>query len=169
MKYIKKMTGKINKILILLVLLLVSVKSNAQISKAEIRVTGLTCSMCSNAVNKKLKSLVEVETVNIDLNTNTFIVILKKNNTVSPLIFKESIEKAGFFIGSLVHTTTTETISKKQYVKVDYTKSSSHIIQIQILDKGYVTNKEFKKILKSLKYIVSYYLNNEIDFHFKIA
>jgi copper chaperone CopZ len=67
-------------------------KSFAQISKAEIA-TGLTCSMCSNAINKQLKTLPEVVTVETDLNTNTFTVTLKEGD-LSPKVFKEKV--AGF-------------------------------------------------------------------------
>lgn len=70
--------------------------SSAQITKAEIIATGLTCSMCSNAINKQLKSLSEVDSVATDLNTNTFTVFFKNNNTVQPRTLKESVEKAGF-------------------------------------------------------------------------
>ena len=38
------------KILILTVVLFVSVLVNAQITKAELTATGLTCSMCSKAI-----------------------------------------------------------------------------------------------------------------------
>jgi copper chaperone CopZ len=55
-------------------------KSFAQISKAEIIATGLTCSMCSNAINKQLKTLPEVVTVETDLNTNTFTVTREGND-----------------------------------------------------------------------------------------
>jgi len=48
--------------------------ANAQITKVEIMATGLTCSMCSNAINKQLKTIDEVENVDIDLNKNLFIV-----------------------------------------------------------------------------------------------
>jgi copper chaperone CopZ len=64
--------------------------------------TGLTCSMCSNAINKQLKTIDEVENVDIDLNKNLFIVRLKNNNTLSPKTFKDKVEKAGFFVGSMV-------------------------------------------------------------------
>ena len=66
--------------------LITSVKSYSQISKAEIIATGLTCSMCSNAINKQLKKLVEVDSVTTDLNTNTFVVYLKKDNKLIKMI-----------------------------------------------------------------------------------
>ncbi len=160
---------KINNTYLLLaaVVMLVSTNTYAQISKAEIRATGLTCSMCSNAINKQLKSLPEVVNVETDLNTNTFTVTLAEGNTLSPKVFKEKVEKAGFFIGSLVLTTKAETIKQGAYVLVNKASNNNTEVQIQILDKGYVTEKEFKKLSKSLKNIVTYNTNNEDDFHVK--
>ncbi len=147
--------------------LMFSIKSNAQIVKAEIRATGLTCSMCSNAINKQLKSMSEVANVETDLNTNTFTVTLKEDNILTPKVFKEKVEKAGFFIGSLVLTTKAETIKQEGYILLNKTSNTNSEVQIQILDKGYVTEKEYKKLSKSLKNLVTYSLNNEDDFHFK--
>ena len=161
---------KINSIYILLVsvVLLASANATAQISKAEIRATGLTCSMCSNAINKQLKSLPEVVSVETDLNTNTFTVTLKEGNTLSPKIFKDKVEKAGFFIGTLILTTKSETIKQSAYVLINNVSNSNTEVKIQVLDKGYVTEKEFKKLSKSLKNIATYAYNNEDDFHIKI-
>ena len=154
-------------IIIASMVLMFSMKSNAQIVKAEIRATGLTCSMCSNAINKQLKSMVEVANVETDLNTNTFTVTLKEGNSLTPKVFKEKVEKAGFFIGSLVLTTKTETIKKEGYIAVNNASTNNAEVQIQVLDKGYVTEKEFKKLSKSLKNLATYSSNNEDDFHVK--
>ena len=161
---------KINNMYVLLaaIAMLASTKTNAQISKAEIRATGLTCSMCSNAINKQLKSLPEVANVETDLNTNTFTVTLKEGNTLSPKVFKDKVEKAGFFIGSLVVTTNSETIKQAAYIVVNNISSNNTEVQIQVLDKGYVTEKEFKKLSKSFKNVETYASNNEDDFHIKI-
>ncbi len=148
--------------------LMFSIKSNAQIVKAEIRATGLTCSMCSNAINKQLKSMPEVINVETDLNTNTFTVTLKEGNGLSPKVFKEKVEKAGFFIGSLVVTAKPETIAKNTYILVNDKKSNASEVQFQVVDKGYVTEKEFKKLSKSYKNIETYASNNEEDFHIKM-
>ena len=78
-------------------LLLFALNTNAQIIKAEIIATGLTCSMCSNAINKQFKSLAEVEKVATDLNTNTFTVYLKSNAIITPKKLKEQVEKASYF------------------------------------------------------------------------
>ncbi|NHM02519.1 heavy-metal-associated domain-containing protein [Flavobacterium difficile] len=161
---------KINKIYVLVasVVLMFSINSNAQIVKAEIRATGLTCSMCSNAINKQLKTLPEVTNVETDLNTNTFTVTLKEGNELSPKTFKEKVEKAGFFIGSLIITAKSETVSKSPYILVNDKKNDANEVQFQVVDKGYVTEKEFKKLSKSYKDIATYVVNNEDDFHIKI-
>ncbi len=161
---------KINSIYIVLVsiVLIASTKATAQISKAEIRATGLTCSMCSNAINKQLKSLPEVVDVETDLNTNTFTVKLKEENTLSPKVFKDRVEKAGFFIGTLILTTKLETIKQSTYVLINNVSNSNKEVKFQVMDKGYVTEREFKKLLKSLKNLATYDSNNEDDYHIKI-
>jgi len=161
---------KINSIYIVLVsiVLIASTKATAQISKAEIRATGLTCSMCSNAINKQLKSLPEVVDVETDLNTNTFTVKLKEDNTLSPKVFKDRVEKAGFFIGTLILTTKLETIKQSTYVLINNVSNSNKEVKFQVMDKGYVTEREFKKLLKSLKNLATYASNNEDDYHIKI-
>ena len=158
----------LKNILSIAVLILFTTISHAQISKAEIRATGLTCSMCSNAINKQLKSLPEVVNVETDLNTNTFVVTLSETNSFTPNTFKEKVEKAGFFIGSLILTMNSDMAQKSPYVIVNGTQEKSKEIQIQVLDKGYVTDKEFKKLSKSYKNIETYVANNEADFHVKI-
>lgn len=158
----------IGYVLVASMVLMFSMKSNAQISKAEIRATGLTCSMCSNAINKQLKSLPEVVNVETDLNTNTFTITLKEGNELSPKVFKEKVEKAGFFIGSLVVTAKPETIAKNSYILVNDRPNNVTEIQFQVVDKGYVTEKEYKKLSKSYKNFETYASNNEDDFHIKI-
>lgn len=161
---------KLNKVHIIVasIILMFSLKSNAQIVKAEIRATGLTCSMCSNAINKQLKTLPEVVNVETDLNTNTFTVTLTEGNTLSPKVFKEKVEKAGFFIGTLVLTAAPKTITQGSYILVNDKTATGNEIQFQVVDKGYVTEKEFKKLSKSFKNVDTYASNNEDDFHIKI-
>ena len=142
--------------------------ANSQISKAEIRATGLTCSMCSNAINKQLKALPEVANITTDLNTNTFTVTLNENTSITPQTFKQSVEKAGFFIGSLLLTSKTSSIKNEKYIVVDAKTMDSEEVTYQVLDKGYVTDKEYKKLSKSLKKMGTYLVNNEDDFHIKI-
>lgn len=159
--------------------ILVFANAEAQITKAEIVATGLTCSMCSNAINKQLKSLTEVDSVVIDLNTNTFVVHLKKEAIISPRILKEKVEKAGFFVGSMIVTMKFDNADisennkiEKEGVALVIVDSNSKVLngetKAKIMDKGYVTQKEYKKLTKSLSKIPSYLDGNEDDYHLKI-
>ena len=160
----------LNKLKLILVILLItnSTYVMSQITKAEIRATGLTCSMCSNAINKQLKTLPEVLNIETNLNTNTFTVTLKEGNELSPKAFKDKVEKAGFFIGSLIVTSKSATIDNSTFIKVNDKKSDLPNVEFQVLDKGYVTEKEYKKLVKSYKNIETYASINEEDFHIKI-
>jgi copper chaperone CopZ len=166
------------KFLIAITVLLSISNSFAQISKAEIVATGLTCSMCSNAINKQLKKLPEVEKVDIDLNSNTFTISLKKNNTISPRILKESVQKAGFFVGSMIVTMNFENqkIDDNSKLKKDNLnlifidtnpKTLNGITKFKVLDKGYLVMKDFKKNLKTYSKYPSYMIDNEDDYHLK--
>lgn len=174
MKRLKK-----DLILAMLFILAINLVATAQINKVEIIATGLTCSMCSNAINKQLKSLKEVDSVSTDLNTNTFTVYLKKENVLKPIVLKEGVEKAGFFVGSMVLSTVFDNVGvqENQLVKaghLDYVIVDSKVktlngeIKVQVLDKGFVTQKEYKKLTKSLSKIPSYAMENENDYHIKV-
>jgi len=164
--------------IVYITLLLLALNANAQIVKAEIIATGLTCSMCSNAINKQFKSLAEVENVETDLNTNTFTVYLKKDSKITPRILKERVEKAGFFVGSMIVTLQFENLKIEDNFSVNKDNLSLVFIdskpktlngatKVKILDKGFVTIKEFKKLAKSYNKYPSYALENEDNYHLK--
>jgi copper chaperone CopZ len=127
--------------------------------------------MCSNAINKQLKKMTEVDSVATDLNTNTFTVYLKKENDLSPKAFKESVEKAGFFVGSLAVTIKSDQLkANPNYIAVDALalKNGDEAV-VRILDKGYVTDKEYKKLLKAYSKNPTFATENEDDFHIKLV
>ncbi len=170
---------KMKKIIQIFVLFFCISILNAQISKAEIIATGLTCSMCSNAINKQLKKLPEVEKVDINLNSNTFTVYLNKSNSITPKTLKESIEKAGFFVGSMLITMDFENQKivdnftlKKGNLNLIFIDTDSKILngttQFKILDKGYLVLKDFKKFTKIYSKYPTYLIDNEDDYHLKL-
>lgn len=151
----------IKKQLLLVMLLFGMLQSYAQISKAEIIATGLTCSMCSNAINKQLKAMPEVDKVMVDLNNNTFTVFLKKNNNITPQLLKNNIEKTGFFVGSMVLTMNVDNLQNKEnssfknasgsYVLVNSNeKIVNGSLRLKVLNNGFVTKKEYKQSAKML-------------------
>jgi copper chaperone CopZ len=130
--------------------------------------------MCSNAINKQLKTIAEVETVDIDLNKNLFIVKLKVDNILTPKTFKDKVEKAGFFIGSMVlfmnfnNQVVGDNKQMGNYIFIETKAQTLHgVSKVKLLDKGYVTTKEYKKLLKTFAKYPSYNKSNEEQFHLK--
>ncbi len=163
------------KIIFPIAFLIVGLITNAQqITKVEIMATGLTCSMCSNAINKQLKTIVDVEKVEIDLNKNLFVVTLKTNNKLTPKTFRDKVEKAGFFIGSMVLSVNfaNQNIEDNKridnYIFIDTkTQTLNGLTKVKVLDKGYVTAKEYKKLAKTFVKYQTYAKGDEGIFHLK--
>ena len=166
------------KIFISSIMLFASLIANAQITKAELTATGLTCSMCSKATYKQLTSIPEVEKVETDLNKTTFILHFKNGSSVNPGDIKKKVEDAGFSVGELVivfninnqkaENNTSFTQDNITYTFMD-TKPGvlTGEVKVKILDKGFVVEKEYKKLLKMTKQYPTYAKASKNLYHIK--
>ncbi|RCH53712.1 hypothetical protein DJ568_15855 [Mucilaginibacter hurinus] len=75
--------------------------ANAQFTSAELQVSGLTCSMCSKATEKSLKTLDFVSSIKPDLNRNIFMITFKKNVPVNFDKLSNKVQSAGFSVNNL--------------------------------------------------------------------
>jgi copper chaperone CopZ len=91
-------------ILSFLMLFVINKVSAQQITSAEMQVTGLTCSMCSQATEKSIRTLSYVADVKPDLNRNLFVVTFKKDQAVSFDQLNKKVKDAGFSVGKLEAT-----------------------------------------------------------------
>ncbi len=159
-------------------MLFASLIANAQITKAELTATGLTCSMCSKATYKQLISIPEVEKVETDLNKTTFVIHFKNGSTINPADLKKKVEAAGFSVGELVlffnindqkaENNTSFTQDNITYTFMD-TKPGvlAGEVKVKILDKGFVVEKEYRKLLKMTKQYPTYAKANNNSYHIK--
>ena len=167
------------KLFILTVILFVSVAVNAQILKAELTATGLTCSMCSKATYKQLISIAAVEKVEPDLNNTAFLLYFKNGSAVNIGDVKKKVEDAGFSVGELVvvfnfkdqqaTNNSSFTLDNNTYTFMD-TKAGtlSGEVKVKILDKGFIVDKEYKQIEKTAKQYPTYASNNKNVYHIKV-
>ncbi|MES2331082.1 heavy-metal-associated domain-containing protein [Sediminibacterium roseum] len=144
------------KTFLFLIAAIISIATNAQVSKVSLQASGLTCSMCSNSINKALKTIDFVQTVNPNIKTSTFEITFKEGSSVDFDKLKKKVEDAGFTVASFVafvNFNNTE-IKSNEPVKVgDKTfyilnakeKSLNGAKQVRIVDKGFVSTKDFKK------------------------
>ncbi|WP_345949835.1 heavy-metal-associated domain-containing protein [Mucilaginibacter sp. PAMB04274] len=78
--------------------------AKAQFVKAELQVSGLTCSMCSKATEKSLRTLPFVGDIKTDLNRNLFTITFKANTPVDLEKMSKKVQGAGFAINQLKAT-----------------------------------------------------------------
>lgn len=89
------------KLLLAFVLLIGVQVAGAQYTKARLQASGLTCAMCSNAINKALQTLSFVEVIDTDLNLSAFEIKFKDNVQIDFDQIRRKVEGAGFSIAQL--------------------------------------------------------------------
>lgn len=88
--------------LAIFVLPFISVQNaSAEIKSIEIKVDGLTCPFCVFGVEKKLKALDEIESVNTNLKSGMIEVALKQGKAVDIDRLNEAVRKSGFTPGDI--------------------------------------------------------------------
>jgi copper chaperone CopZ len=139
----------------LFIAIIVSVTSKAQVRTVSLQASGLTCSMCSNAINKALKTLDFVQKVEADIKTYTFEISFKPNSDIDFDMIRKKVEGAGFAVCSFVvhiHFENTQVLNnqpiqfqEKTFLPIDTTDQIlSGEKKVRILDKGFVSPKEYK-------------------------
>ncbi len=144
------------KLLLILAIALTAFSTNAQFASADLQATGLTCAMCSNAVNKALQKVSFVESVKPDIKNSSFGIIFKKDAEVEIDALKDAVEDAGFSVGSLKLTGNFDEIkiAPDQHVKIGndnfhFMNVKSQILNgekaVTVVERNFVTEKQFKK------------------------
>ncbi|MEO5683211.1 MAG: heavy-metal-associated domain-containing protein [Chitinophagaceae bacterium] len=140
---------------LLFIALIVSVITEAQVSTVSLQASGLTCSMCSNAIYKSLKTLDFVLSVDADIKTYTFGITFKEGSTIDFGKIKTKVESAGFTVCAFVATIHFDNVrvSDNQPVVIQnqallFQPSGEHLLngqtKVRFMDKGFVSAKEFK-------------------------
>lgn len=139
-----------------LLFLFVVLNVQAQVKKVTLQASGLTCSMCSNSINKALKTIDYVDKVMANIKTSSFDITFKPGAKVNFDDFKMKVEDAGFSVASLTATVDFEnaSIANDEHINVDgivfhflnvKDQTLSGIQTIKVIDKGYVPVKDYKK------------------------
>ena len=127
-----------------------------QVSKVSMQASGLTCSMCSNAINKSLKTINFVDKVTANIQTSTFEITFKPGSKVDFDKLKTKVEDAGFFVSQFVASVdfNNTAIKADQPVTIgdktfQFVNTKEGVLNgtkpVRILNKGFVSSKEFKK------------------------
>jgi copper chaperone CopZ len=131
------------------------------IVSAELQAAGLTCSMCSNAIQKALQEIPFVEKVTSDLKSSSFLIQFKDPQNVLIQALRNAVEEAGFSMASLKVKINNERnlLSKTQPVEIgrqffcitaaEETENKS-TIDIIVVDRHFLTEKKWKQFQKLL-------------------
>jgi len=142
---------------IFVALLAISISAaKAQFVKAELQVSGLTCSMCSKATEKSLRTLPFIGDIKTDLNRNLFTITFKSNTPVDLEQMSKKVQGAGFAINQLKATVDFDKL-KVNNSSFNYSGDTFHILNAP--DKGLdgqvavtVVNKGFAPAATVKKY-----------------
>ena len=145
------------KLILFTGIVMLAMQSQAQFKKATLQATGLTCSMCNNAINKALQGVPFVETVRSDIKNSAFLITFKEGTTTDIDALKTAVEDAGFSIGSLQltgHFTSTAiendrhlTLGQNSFHFVDVKQQTlDGEATIKVIDRDFISARQFKRV-----------------------
>lgn len=145
---------------IAVVCLFMASTANAQYTSGRLEAVGLTCALCTKAINNSLETLPFIESVDVDIATTSFVFKFKEGGKINIDQIKNAVEDAGFSVGKLFLTRNFDNVTVKndQHITINgetfhFLKSKNQTInglqEFQVVDKNFVTAKAFQSIAKS--------------------
>lgn len=144
------------KKLITIVFVFLVIQSNAQFTSANLQAAGLTCAMCTKAINKSLEKLTFIQAVEADIKSSSFNIKFKKDAVADIDAMKKAVEDAGFSVAKLKITGTFDDVKVANDAHVQVGGRTFHFLNVsnqtlngertlQLTDKDFLSAKEFKK------------------------
>jgi copper chaperone CopZ len=131
-------------------------QSNAQVKKASLQASGLTCSMCSKAVLNALQEVSFVEKVQVDIKNQTYHLSFKQDNDTDLDALAKAVEDAGFSVANLKVTADAGDVKLEKDKHLQIGKQYFHFLNgkdqqlkgettFTIVDKAFTSPKNYKK------------------------
>jgi copper chaperone CopZ len=144
------------KKMVFILCLFLAVQSQAQIRKVSLQASGLTCSMCSKAVKTALEEVSFVDKVQVDIKNQQYNLTFKEGSVVDIDALGKAVEDAGFSVASLKVTADVPgtKLEKDKHLAIGgqtfhflnaASQTVSGPVSFSVVDKGFVTEKSFKK------------------------
>jgi copper chaperone CopZ len=136
--------------------------ASAQFKKAQIQASGLTCSLCSNAINKALKTLPFVAEVKSNIQASAFDVSFKPGANVDFDAIEQKVSGAGFSVAQLKVLTQFPATTIQPTAEVSVAGTALYFLQVSpqtiqgdkeiiVLGKKFLLPKEYAKYSAALK------------------
>jgi copper chaperone CopZ len=148
--------SNMKKIFLVMFLFVSVVTVQAQFQGAVIQASGLTCAMCSKAINNSLGKLSFVQSVKADIKNSAFNIVFKPGASMNIDHLNKAVKDAGFSIAKLKLTGSFNNVAVKNDEHVQIHGNTFHFLQVNnqtlngtreitIVDKSYLTSKEYQK------------------------
>lgn len=150
------------KIFLILLSIGTVVTTNAQFKTAMLQASGLTCAMCTKAINKSLEKLSFIQSINPDIKNSAFNIQFKQGAAVNIDQLKTAVQDAGFSVAKLKLTGffTNVEVKNDEHVQINgnifhFVKVNNQTLdgtrEITVVDKNFVSTKEFNKFSEATK------------------
>ncbi len=144
------------KMIIFAIVMIASLNTSAQITSVNLQASGLTCSMCSNAISKSLQDIDYVEKVTANIKTSSFTITFKQASKVNLDDIKNKVEDAGFSVAKLQADVVFSNALVQKDKHVMAAGTTFHFLNaagttlngtktITVVDRGFVNSKTFKQ------------------------
>lgn len=150
------------KLIVFISIVLAGITANAQFKSATLQAAGLTCAMCTRAINNSLDKLSFVSSVEPDIKNSAFVIKFKEGVDVDFDALKNAVEDAGFSVAKLKVTANFNNVAVENDAHVQLNGKTFHFLNITnqklngqktfvMVDKNFTSDKEFKKISAATK------------------
>lgn len=141
---------------VIVLMLCIGLKINAQINSVSLQAGGLTCSMCSKAVKNALEGVSFVSNVQVDIKNQQYNLSFKEGAAVDLDALNKAVKDAGFSVASMKATATVHQLSLQKDEHLTLGGQRFHFLNaagqaldgnlsFSIVDKGFVPASAFKK------------------------
>lgn len=135
---------------------LVSLTTRAQFKNASLQAAGLTCAMCTKAINKALEQVPFIKEVKVDIKSSLFLVNFKEGVPVDFDVIRKAVEDAGFSVAKLKVTGTFDKVEVQNDAHVQIEGKTFHFLNvgkqtlqgektITLVDKDFVSAAAYRK------------------------
>ncbi len=145
------------------IFLLFTLGSLAQFTAGSLKASGLTCAMCTKAVNVALEKVPFVKEVKVNIKDQEYKLVFKDENNIDFDALSKAVEDAGFSVASLKVTGNFSGIVAEKDKHAELNGINFHFLNgnkeelngektVTIVDKNFLSAKEFKKYTASSKH-----------------
>ena len=150
------------KYLLIIITFFVALGASGQVKEVTLQASGLTCAMCSNAINKALQKLPFAAKVQPNIKESSFTMLFKEGAAVDFDAIRKAVEGAGFSVAKMQVKAHFSGVNINNDSHVAFQGTTLHFLGVQqqtlsgehtfeIVDKKFVPDSVYKKYAGSTK------------------